>query len=116
MPLRTTATVGAGLRHIERNESRALVMYEPGNMTRYMVVVVRLGGEFAAEIGAYPTGYTVSIVNFRKARTLVLSAPAFLHPDYVAEEMGIGVSDAAVIAELLAYLYPLDIEAPAAAE
>ena len=65
-------------------------VWEPGNMTRYEVLVTHISDGLAV----------VTLVNFGKAA--VLPTGEELHPDYVASKLSVSIGDATALLPLLA--------------
>jgi hypothetical protein len=107
--LRTTPTVHDGIKLCERDSSACMVVYEPGNGTRYRLVMTRVGsfafsnrardvlglGKGMGHVVAFPDSHY---------RTLTYSDGSYLAPHWLCERVGCTMADAVVLAELLAYL------------
>ena len=111
--IRTKARVRDGI-VLERllDTGTRVVEYQPGNGTRYVLVITRLTQpQSTAELrNALGTGderdtYLVAKLNAgRGTAILVGGVDHFLHYRTVAEKLGVGLSDAVVLAELIGEL------------
>ena len=105
---RTKPTVEAGITINESNGDINFVEYQPGNGTRYQLLIVdttKLGEKANFALGADGGAVVVSFpLGGYKTITLCLGG-GYLSRDYVAEKIGSSsLSDVAVLTELLAYL------------
>jgi hypothetical protein len=110
MELRTKATVAEGITKQSEAEGARFVEYQPGNGTRYVLVLTelgRLGPEActACGLGREGTGVLVSWVNgFRAPSMVVPSDGGYLAPNYVERKLNSSMADAVVLAELIGTL------------
>jgi hypothetical protein len=111
MNFRTKPSVEAGIKFTAHSKDglTRIVEYQPGNGTRYVVTVIstEFSGKFANEaLGFSEWGYIVSFPEGAKYKSLCLnSGGGYISADYVQEKTECrSVNDAAVLAELLAYL------------
>lgn len=104
LDLRTKASVDAGVTSTDANETYTRAYeYQPGNGTRYVLVVTDLGRLHSFTRDQYGEGevFLVSWVNESGGKSMVFHKNTLLYPTYVMEKLQCGISDAAVIAELL---------------
>lgn len=114
--LRTKATVQEGI--VVQSGTPAdfscLVEYQPGNGTRYVLVLTRvdvLGRKALECLGIGSTvepRWLVSLPINRTKGSIVIGAGDLLHYSYIQEKMLPGIVDAAVIAELIGTLCGID--------
>ena len=87
-----------------------LLVVEPGNMTRYTLLVSRLDTGFGDEelrvLGLSKGGYIATLVNFRNSPSILFGVNSFLAAWYVAEKLGINEVDAREVARALAAELP----------
>lgn len=108
LDIRTKATVEEGIRVRQEMEGRLFVSYEPGNGTRYLLLLTKLDGfsESVTElIGVGPKCWSVTLLN-REPHPLVFISDngQLLHWSYVSEKLGLRIPDAVVVAELIGHL------------
>lgn len=102
---RRTPTVEAGMKVVGRQADGAVafVQYEPGNMTRYPVVIHRMGEEAACASGFGPGAVLVTLL-WGVTRSMVV------HPDgcpsvvEFREALDVSLADAVVLMELLGHV------------
>lgn len=73
-----------------------VVVYEPGNMTKYVVSFTRVGKDTRPYLGGT---YAVSILNMGKSA--VFGDMTAVRWDYVGEKLGLSEGDARPITDLL---------------
>lgn len=104
---RTKATVEAGITIDEKIGEVRFVEYQPGNGTRYHLMLTNVTVFPKAVRDALGVGDGGVVVSFPLGnyRTSTLSSYGYLARSYVAEKIGSqNVSDVAVLTELLAFL------------
>lgn len=107
MELRTKATVQDGFVEWGCCEGTEFVIYEPGNGTRYCLLIQYTGRFSSGSRDALGLGtghgYIVAFPN-SFYRTLTYTAGSYLAPIWLHEKTGCTLADAVVLCELLAYL------------
>ena len=98
--LRTESDVESGIKVSERDGNVWLVAYEPGNETRYSVVLACLESLKKAE---YVLGGSILIHVTNFGRGFVLP-DGKIHHHFIQEKLRCSIFDAVVLAELLGYL------------
>jgi hypothetical protein len=99
--LRTRPDVGSGITVDEADGNVRLVAYEPGNGTRYSLVLTTLGSLKRAEYVLGKSAVLVYVTNF--SRGFFLPAGK-VHHHFVQERLRCSVFDAVIVAELLGHL------------
>lgn len=109
LELRTKPTVQDGIVLREKNGSQ-LVIYEPGNGTRYTMLITQITpfgftdkARDALGLGKRSIGYVVAWPHLRY-QSLTYTAGSYLAPIWLCEKTGCTLADAVVLCELLAYL------------
>lgn len=105
--LRTKSGVQESIVRLEHNDHTTFVVYEPGNGTRYRLLLVRMS-QFSEEardvLGLGKTqGYVLAFPDSHY-RTLTYSAGSYLAPLWFSNRVGCSLADAVVLCELLAHL------------
>lgn len=104
---RTKPSVQSGITVNESNGDVNFIEYQPGNGTRYHLLIVdttKLGSEANDALGLGEGGVVVSFP-LGRYNTISLSSGGYLSRDYVAEKIGSqNENDVAVLTELLAFL------------
>jgi len=95
---------------IGANHASVMIDYQPGNCTRYLCSITRLDlSAHALMLLGFaedePAGvFQFSWLNARRGGScVVLRNDGYLAPGYLAEKLGCGLADAAVLAELIAH-------------
>lgn len=101
--LRTKPDVGSGLLVDERSEGSRLVSYEPGNETRYSLVLTALSTFRKARYVLGTEAATLVYVS-NYGRSMILPEGETIHHHVIQEKMRCSVFDAVVLAELLGHL------------
>lgn len=102
-----TKTIDESISYEEKGEGHMLITYQPGNMTRYVLIFQKLsfigGAEARQQTGTQHGTWLVSnVADSRNINTmLVVENNGFLHYSYVEEKMGVGTGDAVVLAEII---------------
>lgn len=93
------------IRNTLLTDGRQVVDYQPGNGSRYMLVLTRLEGEESRAVGcAGAPCIVIGLVNFEPNRCMIAShVPYYL---YVADKLNLREPDAKAVAELLAKVWP----------
>lgn len=106
MDLRTKPSVEAGIVFKSESDGFTFVDYQPGNGTRYCVTLMSTD-EFdppVCERMGWESGSVVATLFSEKPyKSMMLAPTGFLHWSYVEEKLGVGESDAKVLAELFGY-------------
>lgn len=107
--LRTKPSVEAGLVHMETSTNRSLYIYEPGNLTRYVVVVVSLSG--MSHVGRAPLGagddgdlLVTLATNPSKLRSTWIPHGCQIDPFRVADKLGVSIVDGVCLGEMLGFV------------
>lgn len=108
MEYRTKSTVEESiLKDIRIGDTSRLVEYQPGNGTRYLMMVTDLRGSLPARqwlgLGSETSSGWV-ITRLDSPASMVISGQMFLHWSYVADKLRVNKADAVVLAELIGYL------------
>lgn len=90
---------GLGERQIE--SAIQYVEYEPGNGTRYRLLIVNLKGTGLDE-GPYRNGWIVTYLNSMRSM-IVVDDRGLLHFKHVMEKLQCGIADAVCLAEIIGY-------------
>ena len=101
--LRTKPDVASGILVDEGAGDVRIVTYEPGNGTRYSVVLTNLGGLRKADYVLGPGSATLAYVS-NHGRAIVLERGRAIDYHRVQEVMRCSIFDAVVLAELLGHL------------
>jgi len=108
MEYRTKSTIEESITRDHRLADGArLVEYQPGNGTRYILLVNRVEGPSGArELLSLPDvgGWIISRLIGHQTSVLVHSAGGTMHWSYVMEKFRCGRADAVVLAELIGHL------------
>jgi len=102
--LRTEPNVESGIKVNDTDGSVRLIAYEPGNGTRYSVVLACLESLKKAE---YVLGGSILIHVTNFGRGFILPEGK-IHHHFVQEKLRCSIFDAVVLAELLGYLLETD--------
>lgn len=116
--IRTKATVREGIvldESVGEPHDTRIVEYQPGNGTRYVLVITELAGPYTDERVRYALGtgneratHLVAKLNAGAGTAMLVGGvDHFLHYTSVMEKLGVGISDAVVLAELLGELLNL---------
>lgn len=82
-----------------------VVVVDPGNMTRYVLVLSRLPREACHTLGCDEDSFLVAVPNLR-SRTMFFSPQAGATASYVCEKLDVSWGDAEQIADILNALTP----------
>lgn len=113
MTRRTKSSVAEGIAWSSTSGQTVFVEYQPGNGTRYPLLVTSyptgfgdgLGAKSLKLMGFGPADSVFSVLNTANGRGWVFrDDPSLLAPSYVAEKLRCSMDDAYVIAELLGHL------------
>jgi hypothetical protein len=74
---------------------------DPGNYTRYVVVLTPLPDDTCRLLGGEPGSFLVSVPNHPSYRTMLLSPGMVPSAAYVEEKLGCSWGDAAVLSNFL---------------
>lgn len=111
--LRTKPTVEAGIKfQQDQDHGSAVVEYQPGNGTRYLVVLADIRDEEAARVLGCPCPATCFTFPLTGKSIILGWDDDILHWVYVKEKLGCSFPDAVVLTELLAHLLNIDAELP----
>jgi len=108
--LRNKPTVADGIvyhksNHGEPGPHSELVEYQPGNGTRYLLLITSVRTIEGAEAKLGLQYNSVIVTDMLHSRTMVLAPEGFLHWQYVKEKMELrSIPDAVVLAELLGHI------------
>jgi len=105
MELRDKPTVAEGIKTCERTGMTRFVVYEPGNNTRYRLLITstfEFSSEARQDLGV-SNGYVVSFPG-SILRTIIYSAGSYLASSSFCSNVGCSLAEAVVLCELLAYL------------
>lgn len=101
--LRTKASVQDGVKHFESDGCSSVLDYQPGNGTRYTLLISTIPGEGGRKVlGCEPGSRLAFVQNYGKAVFLPSGAPV-QHED-VRKALGCSAVDAVVLAEVLGTL------------
>lgn len=100
--LRQTPSVEHGIAQRHEDEGVTLVVYEPGNMTRYVIALSAIPDTACKVLGANPGAMLVSHTN--RSTCYTFQPKGLLHYAYVGAKLNIPEPDSVVIAELIGYL------------
>lgn len=97
-----TKPIEACATRVARDGDSLAVDWQPGNGTRYALLMVDLGRlANTAECGDWQITWTT------KRMTMFISNSSFIHYNYVKEKLGCGISDAICIAEAIGHMLGL---------
>ena len=82
------------------------LQWEPGNGTRYDLMVTALGQAFMGH--SHQDTFLVTASNIAKPVSFITSRGGFLHYSYVEEKTGLGIQDACVVTEMVAAVLERD--------
>lgn len=77
-----------------------VVTVDPGNMTRYVIVLAKIPEESLGALGCDPGSYLVAIPNHERAHTFILQ-PDEVMATYVHEKLGLSWGDAMALTPIL---------------
>lgn len=102
----------------EGDDRQRLVVYEPGDGTRYVVLFNRIDfhPDVHTHMGAPEVASLVTLVNFGRRSMIVGHGQGYLAPRYVEEKLGFGLPSAVTMAELIARYTDRDALTPEEAE
>lgn len=94
--------VNFGLGDRQRESVIQYVEYEPGNGTRYRLLIANVNGTGMDEIDSSKGGWVVT--NLNSMRSMVVTDNAgLLHFNYVMEKLQCGIADGVCLAEIIGH-------------
>lgn len=104
--LRTKKTVEDGITHVESSQDFQLIEYQPGNATRYVLLLSNIGERLSEaslnKFGASKGSVMVQLLQDpSRPRSIVLGFGEYVDPYYVSERLHVNLADAVVLGELL---------------
>jgi hypothetical protein len=99
-----TKSIAESIHRLSEEGVVRVVDYQPGNGTRYTLIITRVHESQALGILGFPEDEGCYHVYLMGVGTLLLSPYGLLHWNYVREKLHCGVADAVVLAEFLGHL------------
>lgn len=104
--LRTNPTVQDGITHAEASEHFNLIEYQPGNGTRYVVLISDVGTQLSERglnlLGTSRGSVMVQLLSdLSNPRAMTIGVGDWLDPQWISERLHVNMADAVVLGELL---------------
>jgi hypothetical protein len=97
-----TRTLEEGIRNRMSTQEVDYLDYQPGNGTRYPMVITAINDLMAEKLDMGSPGHMVTLVNSLKS--VFLAEGVFLHWSYLADKLDLHTPDAVAVAEILGHL------------
>jgi hypothetical protein len=111
--LRTKPTVEDGVTHVESTMDFNLIEYQPGNCTRYVVLISNIGERLSERslnlLGTSKGSVMVQLLsNLSNPRMMTIGNGDWIDPYWVQDQLKVSMSDAVVLGELIGHMlnYP----------